>query len=50
MLQYVHYKVDFPEDAPKTQLLKKEAQLSMAMSSDSNEQVNMFPPQVSANK
>ncbi|XP_060597198.1 N6-adenosine-methyltransferase catalytic subunit-like [Ruditapes philippinarum] len=43
--KYVHYKVDFPEDSQKSQNLRKEANMALAMSSDSNEQVNMFPPQ-----
>ncbi|KAL4235147.1 N6-adenosine-methyltransferase subunit mettl3 [Mactra antiquata] len=43
--KYVHYKIDYPEESQKSIALRKEAQMSMAMASDSNEQVNMFPPQ-----
>lgn len=45
--QYVHYQIDYPEEDLKTQLMKKEAQLSMSKSTDLSDQVNMFPPQVS---
>lgn len=46
VLQYVHYQIDYPEEDKNTQLIKKEAQLAFNKSTDSGDQVNMFPPQV----
>ena len=42
MFQYVHYTIDYPEVAPR---LRKEASLAK-LTTDTGEQVNMFPPQV----